>query len=198
MGLNDATKAELGGFLDYYKAAFDSVKDIGDGWTPSFNSAAGALVGASGVTEALQFQQKYAGVLEAFTKFMSDSSLGMHYLADGALSIADNYVTGDMNMAAEMTNVANAFAPAPDRSDVTDAANAQMASQREAYFHPDTTTQKEQLPRAAYPQCRADESVDLTPDADANDHSKKYEGLETWYPNEPEPETDFSDHVSVN
>lgn len=197
MGINSETKVELGGLLDYYQHTAELQNDLGQVWMPSVGTASTAFVGASGVTEALRFGQKYAGVIEALDKFVSDSGLGLHYLADGALSIADNYVAGDMGMAAEMTSVAEAFAPTPQRSDVTDAADAQLASQREAYFHPDTATQKEQLPRPKFQVCRADTDT-LTPDEDANNHSKKYEGLETWHPNEPEPETDFSAHVSVN
>lgn len=196
VGINSETRVELGGLLDYYERTAELQSDLGQVWMPSAGTAATAYVGASGVTEALRFGQKYAGVIEALNKFVSDSGLGLHYLADGALSIADNYLAGDVGMAAEMTSVADAFAPTAQRSDVTDAANAQLASQREAYFHPDTAPAKEQLPRAKFPVCQAD-TDDLTPDEDANNHSKKYEGLETWHPNEPEPQTDFGPHVSV-
>lgn len=196
MGLTDGTRADIGGLFDYYKATTTSMKEFGDGWAPSFNMAAGALVGASGVTEALQLQQKLAGVVEAFSKFMSDSENGVRYLADGALSVADNYATADMDMAAEMTSVADAFAPTADRSDVADASSAQFASQREAYFHP--TSGRDEIPPPA--PSSFDKCYDVPPTADeeANWHSRKFEQYETWRPNEPEPQTDFSDHVSVN
>lgn len=196
MGVDSGTRVEIGGLVDYYKATMESGQELGQVWQPSFTMAASALVGASGLTEAVQFQHKLAGVVEAFSKFMSDSSTGVHYLADAALSIADNYASADMDMAAEMTSVADAFTPPPNRSAVTEAAETQMASQREAYFHPQHATENEGLPRPE-PRRSAANCVDVTPDQDANNHAKKYEGLETWHPNEPEPVTDFGPHVSV-
>lgn len=204
MGLSDETTADIGGLFDYYKAMGESGKDIGKVWMPSFNLAASALVGSSGVTEALQFQQKLAGVVEAFSKFMSDSGNGVRYLADGALSIADNYATADMDMAAEMTSVADAFTPTPDRSDVADANSAQFASQREAYFHP--TYEKDKLP----PPVQSDtvgKCYDVPPTADeeASWHTRKFKGLETWTPDQtnglygPDADSDeeIDKHVSV-
>lgn len=183
MALNDQTKADIKSLVDFSTQVMHQAGTMSQDWAGPISRACSVAAGMSTVTEAVRFGQKLSGCMQALNDFTPDAFKGMTYLGYGTLTIADNYVTGDLSQAQEMSSAAEAFLPPADRSAATEANESEFAAQREAYFHPKTGTVDTELP-AADPGQKAP-AAPPTPDEVADEHRKKYAQSETWRPEDP-------------